>query len=56
MFFSSDGANWTKLPATAEVSGLHRNSMGTWCAMRPGVFAFGEGEAQVHSFRLKGLA
>jgi hypothetical protein len=30
--------------------------MGTWCAMRPGIFAFGSGEVVVHNFRLKGLA
>jgi xylan 1,4-beta-xylosidase len=56
MFFSPDGSNWTKIPSTGEVSGLHRNSMGTWCAMRPGIFAFGSGEVVVHNFRLKGLA
>jgi beta-xylosidase len=56
MFFSPDGSHWTKIPATAEVSGLRRNSMGTWCGMRPGIFAYGSGEAIVHNFRLKGLA
>ena len=56
MFFSPDGKEWTKIPAVAEVSGVHRNSMGTWCAMRPGIFACGEGEVLVHSFHLKGLA
>jgi beta-xylosidase len=56
MFFSPDGKEWKKVPAVAEVSGLHRNSMGTWCAMRPGIFACGEGEVHVHSFHLKGLA
>ncbi len=56
MFYSPDGKDWTKYPATVEVSGWHRNSMGTWCALRPGIFAAGEGEVLVHNFKLTGLA
>src|ERR1035437_6414698 len=33
---------YTTLFRSGEVSGLHRNSMGTWCAMRPGIFARSE--------------
>jgi xylan 1,4-beta-xylosidase len=55
MFFSPNGQDWKKVQAVAEMSGVHRNSMGTWCAMRPGVFACGEGEVVVHNFHLRGL-
>ena len=55
MFYSSDGSNWKKIPAAVEVSGEHRNALGPWSAMRPGIFACGDGEVLVHNFRLKGL-
>lgn len=55
MFYSSDGENWKKVPAVADVSGMDRNTLGTWAAVRPGIFACGKGEVLVQHFQLKGL-
>ena len=55
MFFSSDGQDWKKVPATADVSGINRNTLGTWEGVRPGILGGGPGEVFVKSFRLRGL-
>jgi len=54
-YYSADGRNWQRLLISTEVSGFHRNAFGPAAALRPGLFACGDGEVIVHRFLLTPL-
>ncbi len=50
---SVDGINWKRFERTFEVSGYHHNVRGGFMALKPGLFASGEGEARFRNVRFK---
>ncbi|HEY0647216.1 family 43 glycosylhydrolase [Phenylobacterium sp.] len=53
---SSDGRTWTKFDRQMEVSGYHHNVRGGFMALRPGLFAAGQGEARFRRLTYRALA
>ncbi len=52
---SVDGKVWTKFDRQMEVSGYHHNVRGGFLALRPALFASGQGEARFRRFRYQAL-
>ncbi|APV50167.1 xylan 1,4-beta-xylosidase [Betaproteobacteria bacterium GR16-43] len=50
---SPDGKAWTKYPVQMEVSGYHQNTGGDFQALRPGIYAAGEGKARIVRFQYR---
>lgn len=52
---SSDGVNWTKFDRQMEVSGYNHNVRGGFMALRPALYAAGQGEARFRDVRFRAL-
>lgn len=52
-YYSTDGANWTKLPHSYEASGFHHNALGGFLALRIGLDASGDGEVEFRNWTYK---
>lgn len=55
MYYSKDGSEWVKFPASMEVSAYHHNAFGDFISLRLGVYAAGEGYAEFRNFRYRSL-
>ncbi|WP_051250445.1 family 43 glycosylhydrolase [Paenibacillus harenae] len=55
MFYSTDGVEWTRFPAALEVSGYHHNNFGDFISLRLGIYAAGNGEAEISGFRYQAI-
>lgn len=51
MFYSGDGAEWTKIRNSLEVSGLHHNALSGFLSLRLGLAAMGDGKVVFDNFR-----
>lgn len=49
-FHSADGKNWTKMRRSIDSSGYHHNVFYGFMSLRPGIFAFGDGNAVFDNF------
>ena len=52
---SKDGTNWAKYPVQMEVSGYHHNVAGGFLALKPSLYAAGEGKVHFRNFRYRAL-
>lgn len=52
---SSDGRTWQKYPVQMEVSGYHHNVAGKFLALKPALYAAGEGKVRFRHFRYRAL-
>ena len=52
---SADGKAWEKYPVQMEVSGYHHNVAGQFLALKPGIYAAGEGKVHFRDFRYRAL-
>ena len=52
---SRDGRTWEKHPVQMEVSGYHHNVAGGFLALKPAIYAAGEGDVHFHNFRYRAL-
>ena len=52
---SADGEAWEKYPVQMEVSGYHHNVAGQFLALKPGIYAAGEGKVHFRDFRYRAL-
>ncbi|MCD7098556.1 family 43 glycosylhydrolase [Stenotrophomonas sp. MMGLT7] len=52
---SSDGETWEKYPVQMEVSGYHHNVAGRFLALRPALYAAGDGRVHFRRFRYQAL-
>jgi len=52
---SSDGKTWTKYPTQMEVSGYHHNVAGQFLALKPAIYAAGEGKVRFVDFKYRAL-
>ncbi|WP_425502298.1 family 43 glycosylhydrolase [Pseudoxanthomonas sacheonensis] len=52
---SPDGVAWTKYPVQMEVSGYHHNVAGGFLALKPSLYAAGEGTVSFRHFRYRAL-
>jgi beta-xylosidase len=55
VWYSADGAQWTKHWMQFEVSGYHHNVAGGFLSLRPALFAAGSGEVRFKNFKYKAL-
>lgn len=55
LFTSADGVQWTKYGTQMEVSGYHQNTGGEFLALRPGLYAAGNGKVRFSNFRYRAL-
>jgi len=55
MYYSTDGASWTKIENSIEVSGLHHNVLGGFLSLRLGLCAMGDGVVRFKNFRYTAL-
>ncbi|GHH58902.1 family 43 glycosylhydrolase [[Pseudomonas] boreopolis] len=52
---SPDGKRWTKYPVQMEVSGYHHNVAGKFLALKPALYAAGNGKVHFRHFRYRAL-
>ena len=52
---STDGRTWEKYPVQMEVSGYHHNVAGQFLALKPAIYAAGEGKVRFRDFRYRAL-
>lgn len=52
---STDGETWTKYPVQMEISGYHHNVAGRFLAVKPAIYAAGEGRVHFRDFRYRAL-
>ncbi|MDV2450604.1 family 43 glycosylhydrolase [Xanthomonas hortorum] len=52
---STDGTTWTKYPVQMEVSGYHHNVAGKFLALKPALYASGQGQVEFRNFRYRAL-
>jgi len=52
---SADGQRWQKYPVQMEVSGYHHNVAGKFLALKPALYAAGNGAVTFRSFRYRAL-
>ena len=52
---STDGSTWTKYPVQMEVSGYHHNVAGGFLALKPSLYAAGQGKVHFRNFRYRAL-
>jgi beta-xylosidase len=52
---SPDGVAWTKYPVQMEVSGYHHNVAGGFLALKPSLYAAGDGAVRFRHFRYRAL-
>jgi len=52
---SADGKTWTKYPVQMEVSGYHHNVAGKFLALKPAIYAAGDGQVRFLDFRYGAL-
>jgi len=52
---SADGQTWQKYPVQMEVSGYHHNVAGKFLALKPALYAAGNGAVTFRSFRYRAL-
>ncbi|WP_345776174.1 family 43 glycosylhydrolase [Luteimonas sp. RC10] len=52
---SADGRTWEKYPVQMEVSGYHHNVAGGFLALKPALYAAGEGKVHFRDFRFRAL-
>ena len=52
---SRDGKTWSKYPVQMEVSGYHHNVAGKFLALKPAIYASGEGQVHFRNFRFRAL-
>ncbi|MER2177329.1 MAG: family 43 glycosylhydrolase, partial [Stenotrophomonas maltophilia] len=52
---STDGRTWQKYPVQMEVSGYHHNVAGKFLALKPAIYAAGDGKVQFRNFRYRAL-
>jgi len=52
---SRDGKAWTKYPVQMEVSGYHHNVAGKFLALKPALYAAGDGQVRFLDFRYRAL-
>jgi xylan 1,4-beta-xylosidase len=52
---SRDGSTWTKYPVQMEVSGYHHNVAGKFLALKPALYAAGNGKVHFRNFRYRAL-
>lgn len=52
---SRDGQAWEKYPVQMEVSGYHHNVAGGFHALKPAIYAAGEGKVHFRNFRYRAL-
>ncbi|WP_369935443.1 family 43 glycosylhydrolase [Xanthomonas tesorieronis] len=52
---SRDGSHWTKYPVRMEVSGYHHNVAGKFLALKPALYAAGNGKVHFRQFRYRAL-
>ncbi|HBK45970.1 MAG TPA: xylosidase [Xanthomonadaceae bacterium] len=50
---SADGKAWTKYPVQMEVSGYHHNVAGKFLALKPALYAAGDGKVRFRHFRYR---
>lgn len=50
-YFRLPGQAWKRAEASAEISGMHHNVLGGFLDVRPAVYACGQGQATLRSFR-----
>ena len=55
MYYSDDGAEWTKIENSLEVSGYHHNVLGGFLSLRIGLAAIGEGRVTFDNFHYESL-
>jgi beta-xylosidase len=51
MYYSADGANWTKIEHSVEVSGYHHNVLSEFLSLRLGLCSMGEGVVKFKNFK-----
>jgi xylan 1,4-beta-xylosidase len=54
-FYSLDGAEWTKLERSNEISGFNANTLGGYRSIKVGLITYGEGQAIFNNFKYKAL-
>lgn len=52
---SRDGSHWQKYPVQMEVSGYHHNVAGGFLALKPAIYAAGDGKVHFRQFRYRAL-
>jgi len=52
---STDGKTWQKYPVQMEVSGYHHNVAGKFLALKPALYAAGQGKVEFRNFRYRAL-
>jgi len=52
---SQDGVQWEKYPIQMEVSGYHHNVAGGFLALKPAIYAAGQGQVKFRHFRYRAL-
>lgn len=52
---STNGKTWTKYPVQMEVSGYHHNVAGGFLALKPSLYAAGQGKVHFRNFRYRAL-
>ena len=52
---STDGKTWQKYPVQMEVSGYHHNVAGKFLALKPALYAAGDGKVHFRQFRYRAL-
>ncbi len=52
---SRDGSTWTQYPVQMEVSGYHHNVAGKFLALKPALYAAGNGKVHFRHFRYRAL-
>jgi len=52
---SKDGRSWEKYPVQMEVSGYHHNVAGKFLALKPAIYAAGNGKVHFRQFRYRAL-
>ena len=52
---SKDGRTWQKYPVQMEVSGYHHNVAGKFLALKPAIYAAGNGKVHFRQFRYRAL-
>ena len=55
MHSSRDGQTWSKYPVQMEVSGYHHNVAGKFLALKPAIYASGDGQVHFRNFRYRAL-
>jgi beta-xylosidase len=54
-YYKDDAGAWQILQPSQEVSGVHHNALGGWHAVRPTLFACGQGQAHFRYFHYRPL-